>query len=156
MGWDSGTQAHRVSLSPCLPDPGASLSLCLLSLGSLSFSESVSLLPLFLTFSGLTEVGKCGQRCQPPLPPKNPLPHSFLCALEWCGRGQEMACAICLAQVWPLVVGSTLPQVPTPSSSGFSLDTFLVLRVLSLGREVEGRPRGIPARKEARPGKGVR
>lgn len=37
VGWDSGTQVHWVSLSPCLPDSGASLSLCLLSLGSLSF-----------------------------------------------------------------------------------------------------------------------
>lgn len=117
-------------------------SACLLVCLTLGLSESLSLVfwvpvflgvclsPPLLTFLVLTEVGKCRQRCQAPWPPKKPLPHSFLHALEWCGRGQEMGCAICLARAGTWWVGSALPQVPTPSSSTLDLDTFLVLRVL--------------------------
>lgn len=121
-----GSVARRDPGSLGLPDPGASLSLCLLSSGSLS--ESLCLLPSVSTFSVLTEVGKWRQRCQPPWPPKKPLPHCFLQALEWSGRGQRRGCSIGFAQGWRLWGGLSPcpcsvdtshpdPQLPAPPSS---------------------------------------
>lgn len=103
---------HWVSLSSCLLTLGLSESLSLVFWVPVFLGVRLS--PPLLTFLVLTEVGKCRQRCQAPWPPKKPLPHSFLRALEWCGRGQEMGCAICLAQGWHLVGGLCSPPGSHP------------------------------------------
>lgn len=107
--WGSGPPAYWVCLSSCVPE---SLSLVFWVPVSLSLSVSS---PLF-SLSVLTEVRKCRQMCQTPLPPKKPLPRCFLHVLKWSAEGREGGFPSVFLRTGTYAVDTAHPhpQLPVP------------------------------------------